>query len=1118
MWCGILEAGASVGDTWMPPRTLRVLILNIQDGYEKSELSSSNFFVLRRDDWQNLVMIDVVDVGEEALFALVDAQSSTARITSNTSIARSPRKLRQGEKIRHEAMVVQWYHSGITKGPSKCSTDALVIMSLPTERSNLERLDTESHPTTSSAFSTNLPLPALRDIQNTPAFNILIDLVKEQNTTTKEHCATANEQLKVLEDLRGVMKDVKKSLRKQSKFLKGSTRRQLKANVRKAVNEVARGIRGSDRTSSPALSTTSDAPSTTSAHPRSLTVHQSGEAAADMPGALSGINRQSDTVPSESQNVSDVVLGEPDQMRAAAPPNPINEVIGLLKSVKEVLSQHGSKLDVLIKDAIKDDQPYDHKPLDDESTCTALFEIAVARTKEEVDEWIKRMDVSLVFIALFSAVLTAFVVPATQNLFPSSNNTPGIPTDSPPPVPNTSAQNVCILYYLALILAILDAVLSVLGRQWMSKLTTRPVGSTYRERLLRHIAREELAKRWLGVLVDGLHILLLWSIGLFMTGLLYQILNLSGSFERSTPRIFAAWIVGVVLSSGILLVVLAATTHALVYEVSPFGGPFSKLLYKAAEGGTGLFVALTGQIFGLMRDLYHSELTWSFWRDESKRPETLRELRQAFQSIPFQAETLLLAVQVLTSPMWLCWMLVKRWRVELYQDDRGKLIGVFMDLMAEASDPKLLEKAVGSFSYVEWFENGEGKADQLEKVENRLLATDTSVRVRETLRARAKQFVPPDSQQLRDMGERLTRDHVRSFLAVHSYPARFGNSLSEVAFEPDNSDLRPLSALPFEECVARVLCSYNHKGKLGDRGKILDLAEKHCRNLLWVGKVDDVTRILSHVDRLDLTTSYIQHPNHVSTSVVEFIVKDHEHEILREINEFVQTVDDSRLDPQSLSQVFVVLASPPPTDIDLSPLINYISRHPHFLTWEKTSDAIIAYLNSFSVSQVSKSAAVRRFLRLCIDPGSRDTSSFNLWEETNDEAKIRICREAQTLLDILDGRIPTSPIDNHEPLQDANAYSSLPASPSQPSSPHSAPHSPQSSIIGIPIDISALPDARNHEKITTSDPSNNLKPPAIPMHYFSLALPPPVASVTSTSDPIFDIAPTLEKGRAHIEA
>lgn len=54
-------------------------------------------------------------------------------------------------------------------------------------------------------------------------------------------------------------------------------------------------------------------------------------------------------------------------------------------------------------------------------------------------------------IALFSAVLTAFLIPAIQNLFPSSGNTP---SDSPPPLPDISLQNVCILNYLALILAV----------------------------------------------------------------------------------------------------------------------------------------------------------------------------------------------------------------------------------------------------------------------------------------------------------------------------------------------------------------------------------------------------------------------------------------------------------------------------------------------------------------------------------------------------------------------------------------------------------------------------------------------------------------------------------------
>lgn len=87
-----------------------------------------------------------------------------------------------------------------------------------------------------------------------------------------------------------------------------------------------------------------------------------------------------------------------------------------MKGVKDTLGDHSKKLQVLIRDALKgtstllkpvltanrplDDQPYEEKPMEDESTCTALYEIAMAKTKEEVDEWVKRMDVSLVFVSI----------------------------------------------------------------------------------------------------------------------------------------------------------------------------------------------------------------------------------------------------------------------------------------------------------------------------------------------------------------------------------------------------------------------------------------------------------------------------------------------------------------------------------------------------------------------------------------------------------------------------------------------------------------------------------------------------------------------------------------------
>ncbi|KZS88632.1 hypothetical protein SISNIDRAFT_489873 [Sistotremastrum niveocremeum HHB9708] len=865
-------------------------------------------------------------------------------------------------------------------------------MSLPTEPRSLDNHSTVSRPTSPTTFeSINIPL---RDIQNTPAFDLLVSLIKEQNSTAKE-------QQKVMEDLREVMMDVKKALGKQSKFLKGSTRRQLKANVRKAVNEVARGIRGSDRASSPLLSTTSHAPSTTTARSRSTTAPESGEATLDMPGALSDTNRRSDPVPSNSKNASDAVIGE-IETQAAALPNPMTEVIELLKSVKEVLSQHGSKFDILIKDAIKDDQPYELKPLEDESTCAALFEMAMTKTKEEVDEWIKRMDVSLVFIALFSAVLTAFVVPATQNLFPNSYN-PGNPTSMPVPAPKISAQNVCVLYYLALILAISDAVLSVLGRQWMSKLTIRPEGSTYRERVLRHVTRETVAKRWLKYLVEGLHIILLASIGLFMTGLLSQLRNLAGSFDQETQRLLIAWKVGLLISSLMPAAAAAATMHSLIFEVSPFGGPFSAVLLK-------IFRTLSKP----MKFIAHvpGPLEWvvslgfvlsSVWECG------------VFLLILVPLVAVNMIALILGSPAHF-FLFLAEWRVEFNTNNPKKLVGAFMDIMAESSQPILLERAAGSFSYSDWFENGEGTADQLEKTENRLLATDTSVRVRETLKARAEQFIPYDKQNWRELGPKMTKELVQTLLRVESYPEEFKDALLAASFrhrddkfgDTGGEHLRGLSLLAFDECIACVLSLYKDEGKLGDPHHIFSLAQKHCCDLLEGGKRDDVTQILSHANRLDLITSFIQCPDYISHPLVEFIVKDRKHEILRKINEFVKTVDESRLGPRSLSIIFYVLASPPPTDIDLSPLIDYFSRHPRSATWRETSATTITYFTSLGVSRISDYTAVRRFLRLCINPDleSRDVNRVYLWQYTDAENQTRIRTESQTLLDTLDGITP----------------------------------------------------------------------------------------------------------------
>ncbi|KZS88953.1 hypothetical protein SISNIDRAFT_489610 [Sistotremastrum niveocremeum HHB9708] len=862
--------------------------------------------------------------------------------------------------------------------------------------------------------------PAL-DVHDTPLFHQLIGIIQEQNVTAKE-------QREILKGVKRVMERLEETL---------------------SVRSMARGNNRDH-------------------------VETSSEDTDDDRDSLRSWEYNGSTRYAPRNQ-----MGAAGQQKSAV----VDSVKDTLVSIKDTLLEHGKKFDILTRDAIKDDQPYEQKAIDDESTCTALFEMAMSKTKEEVDRWIQRMDNSLVFIALFSAVLTAFVVPATQNLFPTTNNTQTDPT-SAPPLPDISAQDVCILYYLALILAILDAVLSVLGRQWMSKLRSIPEGSTYKARLLRHLERERLAKRWLRYLVEGLHILLLWSIGLFMTGLLYQIFNLSGSFDQNAPRIKAAWAVGVILSLVIVVVMLGATIHALVYAASPFGGTFSKLLLGLMK---------------MMSAMFESCVRWS------NRSCITPWLRKRINCLPSERLLLMLGWGILF-PLWCASLLIDQRRAKMEVDDKSIMILVYFELIAEASDPQLIERAIASFSYKEWFEDGKGDVAQLEKTYNRLTATDTSVRVRETIRARAMQFTPFGfGNNLGMVGDGMAKDLVQNFHHFQAYPRDFRDEILLALGKDANADLRPLAALPFEECIARVLCSYNHKGKLGDRTSIFDFAQRHCHDLLREGKEDDVTWILSHVDRLDLIKSFIQNPHAITYSLVKFIVKDGRHELLREINEFVKEVDQSRLGPQSLSQVFCILAYPPPTDIDLSPLIVYISRHPHYKTWSTTSSTIIGYLTSLGVSRISESAAVRRFLQRCVDTEVRDEDGHRCFNSDGTRAHARdLLAELDRLSSPATGAIASTSKQPASASRSAS-HTSPPNDASQPDRPLI---SPAHSLSPAPEDINADPAT-----FANSDSD-------IPM----LTLTPPphmIASSESESDPpfpsdsraVFAQSPALENAR-----
>ncbi|KZT32181.1 hypothetical protein SISSUDRAFT_1067129 [Sistotremastrum suecicum HHB10207 ss-3] len=209
------------------------------------------------------------------------------------------------------------------------------------------------------------------------------------------------------------------------------------------------------------------------------------------------------TQPDTEANPSTIALLK-DQFNALL--GAVNTLNATLGGVKTTLVDHGTKFDILIRDALKNDQPYEEKDLNDESTCLALYDMVVAKTKEKAEEWNGTIDVTLIFIALFSAVLTAFLVPATQALLPSSDSSSSSSSSQdPPPLPPRSDEIVCALYYLSLITAIVVAVLCALGRQWVRKLSTRPDVTTWKNRTIWHVERMRRAEKWIKALMEVIY-------------------------------------------------------------------------------------------------------------------------------------------------------------------------------------------------------------------------------------------------------------------------------------------------------------------------------------------------------------------------------------------------------------------------------------------------------------------------------------------------------------------------------------------------------------------------------------------------------------------------------------
>ncbi|KZT33839.1 hypothetical protein SISSUDRAFT_1122654 [Sistotremastrum suecicum HHB10207 ss-3] len=710
---------------------------------------------------------------------------------------------------------------------------------------------------------------------------------------------------------------------------------------------------------------------------------------------------------------------------------------------QKTMDIHTNKLTILARDAEKDDKPYDEKPLDDESTTRALYEMAVAKTRDQADRWNGRIDNTLIFVALFSAVVTGFAVMQTQFISPVANgagSSGSNPTSTAAPLPASPDEWVCALYYLSLIASISVAVLCVLAREWVRKLTIMPSVPTWKERTLWHVTRVKRSEGWILAVMDTIYRSLLVSIGLFVAGLLYQLRNLAVSFEKHATVLLVAWALGVALASAVLLGIAATILHAVRYEGSVFEGFVSKVFTGRVDFGvTSAFAGLRRRVQELALKGWTAigarEIVALLIRIRRSRVSRLADKPIAMEDLDGASEVKIGLLRkhgrTSTRVVRQCVEWVKSWRVKV-EINFDELMNTYLALIADASDPSLLERTAASFHYRGWVQHGDGSTDQLRKAFSRLMAMDTSFRVRETvseqisrfnlwITGRRKQmeknkedradedrrategypYYRERSKERKEQANKEEEEERRAIQLTEFLVSQRTDKISRYFFPTwaNCTDILHLLHLPFETFVSKCLCIDDYNTNLGNHHRIFFYSVNHCFHLLGADKSDDVKHILSHLNLSSAVRSFVLADVYWDwyDPVLELIVGDRKTEVLRFLTEFLSISRDwSNVDPGGASAAFLIaVGSPPqiPSDLDLFPIIAHIARYPASWKWRQASDALIAYLAQCDISTMSERTGTHEFLQRCVTRELRHRNGVVY--DTSQESHLA----AQTLLD-----------------------------------------------------------------------------------------------------------------------
>ncbi|KAH7101335.1 hypothetical protein BKA62DRAFT_596685, partial [Auriculariales sp. MPI-PUGE-AT-0066] len=194
--------------------------------------------------------------------------------------------------------------------------------------------------------------------------------------------------------------------------------------------------------------------------------------------------------------------------------------------------------------------------------------------------WHETLNVLLIFAGLFSAVATAFIIEGTKRLqhdyteytargvfalLARLDDSVVAPTQLPD-LNNFSAsarsQWINGLWFASLSLALIDALLSILAKQWLVEYASkmrRPIANAQRWAWRHHAFSRGLSKWGVGVFISSLAVILHLSLYLFLFGLLIFLFELD-------PKVCAT---SIVLTAAACAFHVAATFAPLWYGDCP---------------------------------------------------------------------------------------------------------------------------------------------------------------------------------------------------------------------------------------------------------------------------------------------------------------------------------------------------------------------------------------------------------------------------------------------------------------------------------------------------------------------------------------------------------------------